>query len=112
MDAENLFNCKPIDLAVFHDYDEVADFLQGQGCKMGWFGAAYKGDLDRIKDCLQEGQDIDLPGRYKRTAFVEAHLKGWWQIEAFLAQQGCSRQMFHSEYMKFNPGGAAIPRGN
>jgi len=61
---------------------------------------------------LEEGEDIDVQGRYRRTAFVEAHLRGHWWVECFLAQQGCSREMFHAENLKFNPGGAAIPRGN
>lgn len=112
LEAENTFRCKPIDLAVFHNYPATVEFLQGAGAKLGWFGAAYRGDLTRIKELLEDGQDIDLQGRYRRTAFAEAHLRGQWVVAMFLAQQGCSREMFHSQNIKFNPGGAAIPRGN
>lgn len=110
LDAENLYNCKAIDLALFHGYDDVVKFLQTQGSKHSIFGAAYKGDLGRVIELLQEGVDIDLRGRYGRTAFAEAHLQGHWQVETFLAQQGCSRALPHPENMKFNPGGAALPR--
>lgn len=106
----NAFGCKAIDLAAFHDYDPTISFLEGQGCKLGWFGAAYEGDLQRIKELLADGQDIDAKGRFGRTAFCEAKLRGNWQVEVFLAQQGCSKEMAHDEYMKFNPGGAALPR--
>lgn len=112
LDVENMFHCKPIDLAAFHGYQDTVAYLQSQGSELGWFGAAYEGKLDRIKELLEEGSEIDQEGRYKRSAFVEAHLRGHWQIEAFLTQQGCSRYMPHPEALKFNPGGAAIPRGN
>merc|ERR1712037_367977 len=111
-DVENIFGCKPIDMAVFHGYDEIVDFLERQGCALGWFGAAYMGNLERIKELLSDGMDIDRKGRYGRTAFAEAHLRGNWEVECFLAQQGCSKELSHPENMKFNPGGAAIPRGN
>lgn len=112
MDAENIFHCKPIDFAIFSGYQETVAFLNSQGCQSGWFGAAFNGELQRIKELLEEGQDIDLQGRYQRTAFAEAHMRGRWVLQTFLAQQGCSREMPHPEFMKFNPGGAAIPRGN
>jgi len=111
LETENIFHCKPIDLAVFHQYHDSVKFLEDQGCKFGWFGAAYVGNLERIKELLEEGTDIDLKGRYNRTAFTEAHLRGKWHIECFLSQQGCSRKLPHPEFMKFNPGGAAVPRG-
>lgn len=109
-EALNSFGCKPIDLASFHDYDPTISFLEAQGCKLGWFGAAYEGNMARIKELLEEGQDIDAKGRFGRTAFCEAKMRAQWQVEAFLAQQGCSKEMPHDEYLKFNPGGAALPR--
>ena len=51
-------------------------FLEEEGAKPSLFGAAFQGDLERIKEVLEEGVDIDLKGRYRRTAFVEAHLRG------------------------------------
>lgn len=111
LDAENIFHCKPIDLAIFHGYDATVKFLKEEGSQPGIFGAGFSGDLERVKELLEEGVDIDLQGRYKRTAFAEAHLKGHFAVEAFLAQQGCSREIPHPESLKFNPGGAAIPRG-
>jgi len=111
LDVENLFHCKPIDLAIFHGYEATVRFLQEEGSQPGLFGAAYMGDLNRIKELLEEGADIDLQGRYRRSAFAEAHLRGHFAVETFLAQQGCSREIPHPEHLKFNPGGAAIPRG-
>lgn len=111
IDAENLFHCKPIDLAIFHGYEDTVKFLLEQGSKPGLLGAAYSGDLARVKELIEEGVDIDMPGRYRRTAFAEAHLRGHFMVVAFLVQQGCSREIPHPENMKFNPGGAAIPRG-
>eukprot|EP00933_Yihiella_yeosuensis_P082289 TRINITY_DN96114_c0_g1_i1.p1 TRINITY_DN96114_c0_g1~~TRINITY_DN96114_c0_g1_i1.p1 ORF type:complete len:335 (+),score=81.37 TRINITY_DN96114_c0_g1_i1:131-1135(+) len=111
LDVENLFHCKPIDFAIFHGYEDTVKFLEEQGSKPSIFGAAYSGDLERVKELLEEGVDIDLQGRYKRTAFAEAHLRGQFAVETFLAQQGCSREIPHPENMKFNPGGAAIPKG-
>merc|ERR550514_1983051 len=102
-EAENAFGIRPIDLAAFHDYDPTISFLEGQGCKLGWFGAAYEGNLERIKELLEEGQDIDAKGRFGRTAFFEAKLRGHWQVERFLAQQGCSKEAAHAEELKFNP---------
>lgn len=112
LDVENVFHCRPLDLAYFHNYTDIATWLEGQGAQKGWFGAAYTGDLQRIQELLEEGTDIDLKGRYDRTAFAEAHLRGHWVLECYLAQQGCSRELSHPENLKFNPGGAAIPRGN
>jgi len=109
--AENVFHCKPVDFAAFHGYAEIVSFLQAQSCKLGWFGAAYLGDLGRIKELLEEGQDIDQKGRFGRTAFCEAKLRGHWEVEAFLSQLGCSKALAHSDTLKFNPAGAAIPRG-
>mmetsp|Transcript_16297 Transcript_16297/g.27616 ORF Transcript_16297/g.27616 Transcript_16297/m.27616 type:complete len:332 (+) Transcript_16297:50-1045(+) len=111
IDVENIFHCKPIDLAIFHGYEGTVRFLEEEGSKPSIFGAAYQGDLERVKELLEEGVDIDLKGRYKRTAFAEAHLRGHFAVEAFLVQQGCSREIPHPEHLKFNPGGAAIPRG-
>ncbi|CAJ1446444.1 unnamed protein product, partial [Effrenium voratum] len=93
IDAENIFHCKPIDLAIFHGYEGTVRFLQEEGSKPGIFSAAYLGDLDRVKELLEEGVDIDLKGRYRRTAFAEAHLRGHFAVEAFLTQQGCSREI-------------------
>lgn len=112
LDAENMFHCKAIDLALFHNYPEIVRHLKEQGGEPGWFGAAYAGDLERVKQLIEDGTDIDMTGRYNRTAFAEAHLRGHWLVECFLAQQGCSREIPHPEHLKFNPGGAAIPRGN
>jgi len=112
LDVENIFHAKPVDVALFHGYEDIVSFLEGEGSSPGWFGNAFRGDLDRVKEFLENGQDIDLQGRYRRTAFAEAHLRGHWAVEIFLAQQGCSRQIFHPENLKFNPGGAAVPRGN
>lgn len=111
LEAENLFHLKPIDLAIFHGYEDTAKFLESQGSKPSLFGAAFQGDLQRAQELLEAGVDIDLEGRYRRTAFGEAHLRGQWLVETFLAQQGCCRELPHPESMKFNPGGAAIPRG-
>jgi len=111
LDVENVFHCKPIDLAIFHGYEGTVRFLEEEGSKASIFGAAYQGDLERIKELLEDGVDIDLRGRYRRTAFAEAHLRGHFAVEAFLIQQGCSREIPHPEHLKFNPGGAAIPRG-
>lgn len=111
LEAENLFHLKPIDLAMFHGYEDTVDFLKAQGAKPSIFGAAYAGDLARVQEILESGVDIDQEGRYRRTAFAEAHLRGQWMVEAFLAQQGCCRDLPHPEFMKFNPSGAAIPRG-
>lgn len=112
LDAENIFHCRPIDLAIFHNYPDTVAFLQSQGAKHGLLGAAYAGNLERVKELLEDGADIDMEGRYRRTAFAEAHLRGQWLVESFLVQQGCSREIPHPESMKFNPGGAALPRGN
>lgn len=112
LDAENIFHCRPLDFTVFHGYPATTAYLQQQGATFGITGAAYANQLDRVKELLQEGVDIDLEGRYRRTAFAEAHLRGHWRLESFLAQQGCSRELPHPEHLKFNPGGAAIPRGN
>lgn len=109
-EAENVFGCKPIDLAVFHDWDATIQFLEVTGCKLGWFGAAYEGKLDRIKELLEEGQDIDAKGRFGRTAYCEAKLRQNYEVECFLAQQGCSKEMAHDEFLKFSPGGASLPR--
>eukprot|EP00439_Symbiodinium_sp_Y106_P027080 s7758_g3.t1 len=81
--------------------------LQSEGGKPGLFGHLENGR----EELLEEGVDIDLKGRYRRTAFAEAHLRGHFAVEAFLVQQGCSREIPHPEHLKFNPGGAAIPRG-
>lgn len=112
MDAENVFNIRPLDFAAFHGYKATAGYLKAQGARHGITGAAYVGGLDRVRELLAEGVDIDLEGRYRRTAFAEAHLQGQWRTECFLAQQGCSRELSHPEHLKFNPGGAAIPKGN
>ncbi|CAE7172430.1 GORK, partial [Symbiodinium pilosum] len=93
IDVENIFRCKPIDLAIFHGYEGTVQLLKSEGGQPGLFGAAYLGDLDRIKELLEEGVDIDLKGRYRRTAFAEAHLRGHFAVEAFLVQQGCSREI-------------------
>lgn len=112
VNAENAFNCKPLDFAVFHGYPAIAEYLEEQGGQFSLMGAAYAGRLDRVKALLEDGADIDQPGRYGRTAFAEAHLRGQWRVECFLAQQGCSREIPHPENLKFNPGGAALPRSN
>jgi hypothetical protein len=109
-EAENLFHCKPIDFAAFHGHLETVQWMEAQGCKLGWFGAAYLGDLPRIKELLEEGQDIDQKGRFGRTAWFEAKLRGHWEVQFFLSQLGCSREMSHPEFLKFNAGGAALPR--
>merc|ERR1719379_1192311 len=93
VEALNAFGCRAIDFAVFHDYDATISFLEAQGCKLGWFGAAYEGNLERIKELLEEGQDIDAKGRFGRTAFCEAKLRGHWEVEAFLSQLGCSKAL-------------------
>merc|ERR1712050_197062 len=108
-----MFHCKPIDLAIFHQYPDIVRHLEEQGGEKGWFGAAFTGDLAQVKKLItDENVDIDMQGRYNRTAFGEAHLRGHWLVETFLVQQGCSRELSHPESLKFNPGGAAIPRGN
>lgn len=109
-EIENLFHCKPIDLAIFHGYDDTVRLLMSKNSQPSIFGAAYLGDLNRVKELLAQGVDIDLKGRYGRTAFSEAHLRGQWHVETYLAQQGCSRSFPHPENMKFNPGGASLPR--
>jgi hypothetical protein len=110
-EAENSFNCKPIDFAAFHGYPESVQFLEAQGCKLGWFGAAFMGNLPRIKELLEDGQDIDQKGRFGRTAWFEAKLRGHWEVQAFLSQLGCSKEMAHPETLKFTAGGASFPRG-
>eukprot|EP00747_Dinoflagellata_sp_TGD_P164921 gnl/TRDRNA2_/TRDRNA2_185532_c0_seq1.p1 gnl/TRDRNA2_/TRDRNA2_185532_c0~~gnl/TRDRNA2_/TRDRNA2_185532_c0_seq1.p1 ORF type:complete len:367 (-),score=74.03 gnl/TRDRNA2_/TRDRNA2_185532_c0_seq1:151-1179(-) len=112
MDMENAYGFKPIDLAQAHHYTNIVLFLKSQDSKMSLFGAALANDLERVIECLEEGADIDAKGRFGRTAFAEAHLKNCWQVECFLAQQGCSRHLPHAEDLKFNPGAGAIPRGN
>lgn len=112
LEAENLFHWKAIDLAVAHGYDAIYGYFQQQDAQLGWFGAAYTGNLDRIKELLEtENIDIDLKGRYGRTAFAEAHLRGHWRVESWLVAQGCSRELPHGEFMKYNLGGAAMPIG-
>lgn len=111
LEALNIYHFKPIDLALAHGYDDIVTFLQAQGTQMGWFGAAIDGNLDRIKELLAEGADIDLQGRYGRTAFFEAKLMGHFKVECFLAQQGCDKKLSHSPFLKFSPGGGALPRG-
>ena len=32
------------------------------------------------EELLEEGVDIDLKGRYRRTAFAEAHLRGHFAV--------------------------------
>eukprot|EP00913_Durusdinium_trenchii_P022078 g20746.t1 len=100
LDAENIFHCKPIDLAIFHGYEGTVRLLEEEGVKPSIFGAAFQGDVERIKDLLEEGVDLDLKGRYRRTAFAEAHLRGHFAVEAFLTQQGCSRELPHPEHLK------------
>lgn len=112
VDAENKFGCRPIDFAVFHNYPGSAAYLSERGAKTGLTAAAFANDVGRVQQLIREGEDIDLQGRYGRTAFAEAHLRGHWQLEAFLAQQGCCRKIPHPENLKFNPSGGAIPRGN
>lgn len=108
IDVENVFHCKAIDLALFHGYQDTVIFLESQGAKLGWFGAAYAGDLVRIKELLDEGVDIDLKGRYDRTAYAEAHLRGQWKVESFLVQQGCCRELPHPEFLRFTAGAAGL----
>merc|ERR1712232_1326437 len=110
MDAENWIHLKPIDMALFHRHMETVQWLKEQGCKFGWFGAAFAGDVGRIRDMLADGQDIDAKGRYGRTAWCEAKLRGKWQVQMLLSQCGCRKEMAHPEHIKFNAGGAAYPR--
>mmetsp|Transcript_41618 Transcript_41618/g.75487 ORF Transcript_41618/g.75487 Transcript_41618/m.75487 type:complete len:338 (-) Transcript_41618:43-1056(-) len=111
LEAENYWNLQPIDMASFHGYEAIVSLLKNNGCKLGWFSAAFEGDIPRLMELLREGHDIDQTGRYGRTAFAEASLNGQWAAESFLAQQGCSRELPHPIHIKFNPGGQAAPGG-
>lgn len=66
-----------LDLAAQYGFDErnlpemdIATYLLDQGSEYSWFGACMGGDIDRINEFLDNGQDIEERGGwFNRTGF-------------------------------------------
>jgi ankyrin repeat protein len=76
------------------DVADIANFLKDHGLEYTWRGAILGGDVDRINEFLQNGQDIEervgyvCEGDYQFTAFQMAIKYGRMSIARYLLVRG------------------------
>eukprot|EP00747_Dinoflagellata_sp_TGD_P089584 gnl/TRDRNA2_/TRDRNA2_164376_c0_seq5.p2 gnl/TRDRNA2_/TRDRNA2_164376_c0~~gnl/TRDRNA2_/TRDRNA2_164376_c0_seq5.p2 ORF type:complete len:222 (+),score=66.68 gnl/TRDRNA2_/TRDRNA2_164376_c0_seq5:63-728(+) len=69
----------------------VAAYLKSQGLEYTWFGAALAGDVDKLLEFLDNGQDInERGGHFNRNACQEAIDNGHFWIARLLMTKGAA----------------------
>merc|ERR1711865_400549 len=76
------------------DVADIVNYLKGKGLEYTWRGAVIGGDIDRINEFLENGQDIEervgyyCEGNYQMTAVELATKYGRYYVSRYLMVLG------------------------
>lgn len=81
MDVVDRWGYTPMDVAAIHHYCipgkiDIAGELRKRGAKHTWFGAAWSGDYRRLKEFIDNGQDLEEKDTKNEFTAVECAIHG------------------------------------
>lgn len=80
-DVPDKWGYKPIDIASIHHYChagriDITGELKKRGAQHSWFGAAWSGDYKRLKEYIDNGQDVEERDTKNEFTAVECAIHG------------------------------------
>lgn len=95
---------RAIDIAALNKYMlpnqiPIVEFLKYHGSQHTWWGAAYAGDLKRLKEFIDNGQDVDEVNHeeYNWNAVEMAHEAGMAKVAKWLIAKGGTMKIRNAE---------------
>lgn len=89
LDQKSYDGIAPLHAALFQHHEELADLLVSKGAQIDLFAAAGLGDLDRVKELLNENPNAwtSSQGRSGRTPLIYAAVNGHLEVIRYLLAQ-------------------------